>query len=312
MEPDSMEFGGSLAIGLYIIFFASNPPDLVRMTLANPVLLALVIVGCVYVTIYVSNSVGVLLTLALLISITPLVEYLTMEDSVNEQPPSNTTCTSQPAKLGYEAQGVEIGVISDVMGSEACGIKCCGNARCDAYTYNVSSKNCYLKKGMLAPIESSNETYAGVVDRKEIPPAPESEARPDEMPESESEPQTNQMPVRESEPRMTRMTEPEPRMTRMTEPEPRMTRMTESEPRMTRMTEPEPRMTRMTAPTSEPRMTRMTAPTSEPRMTRMTAPTSEPRMTRMTVPRSKKISESFENPSQLGGTACNVENFTPF
>jgi hypothetical protein len=85
METDSIELSGSLAIGLYIIFFASNPPDLLRMALANPVLLALVVSGCAYVTMYVSNSVGILLMLAVLISMTSVTEYLTTTTSDGEQ-----------------------------------------------------------------------------------------------------------------------------------------------------------------------------------------------------------------------------------
>ena len=85
MELDGIDFGGSLAIGLYIIFFASNPPDLVRMALANPVLLALIVFGCAYVTMYISNPVGILMLLAVLISMTSVTEYLTTTTDDGEE-----------------------------------------------------------------------------------------------------------------------------------------------------------------------------------------------------------------------------------
>ena len=78
MQLRQNELLGATAVGMYIVFFALSPPDVVRKLLANPFGMAAVFAGSVYVALYQSKLVGGLLIAAFVISMTRVTEHLTV------------------------------------------------------------------------------------------------------------------------------------------------------------------------------------------------------------------------------------------
>ena len=72
------EILAATAVGMYIVFFALNPPDWVRSVLANPVGMAALFGGSAYVALYSSKLVGGLLIVAFVLSMTRVTEHLTV------------------------------------------------------------------------------------------------------------------------------------------------------------------------------------------------------------------------------------------
>ena len=73
------ELLAATAVGMYIVFFALSPPDAVRGLLANPIGMAAVFAGSLYVAFRVSKLVGGLLFAAFVISMTRVTEHLTTD-----------------------------------------------------------------------------------------------------------------------------------------------------------------------------------------------------------------------------------------
>ena len=122
----------SVAVVLYIVFFALSPPAIVRTVLNNIVGMAVAVVGATYVTLYKSKLVGGLLLVALVLS---------MSRSGREGLTSG--CTVSKA-VGYRYIGGDI-PDSDpkVSSGTACGEACCANASCTKFTFIQG--RCYLK-----------------------------------------------------------------------------------------------------------------------------------------------------------------------
>lgn len=79
MKLDRAELIGALVVGVYILFFAVNPPVQVRTALENPFILGSIVGLSIYVTMNSSKTVGMLLLLAVLISMTSVTEHLTAQ-----------------------------------------------------------------------------------------------------------------------------------------------------------------------------------------------------------------------------------------
>jgi hypothetical protein len=153
MKLSRTELIGVFAVGVYLLFFAVNPPAPIRMLLSNTVLLALTVGGAVYVTMYLSKAVGILLILAVLLSMTSVTEHLT------------AGCTTPPPQKGFDRPGPDIETIANVQSPQECADKCCGNAQCNSYTYNGDNRRCILKSGSGTPEPAIANAYTGVVTR---------------------------------------------------------------------------------------------------------------------------------------------------
>jgi hypothetical protein len=73
------EILAATAVAMYIVFFALHPPDWVRTVLANPVGMAALFGGSVYVALYLSKLVGGLLIVAFVLSMTRVTEHLSTD-----------------------------------------------------------------------------------------------------------------------------------------------------------------------------------------------------------------------------------------
>lgn len=146
----------SVAVVLYIVFFALSPPAIVRTVLNNIVGMAVAVVGATYVTLYKSKIVGGLLLVALVLS---------MSRSGREGLTSG--CTVSKAN-DYRYIGGDI-PDSDpkVSDGAACGEACCANASCTKFTF--IGGRCYLKTDAAYKGPARNTagelSYAGEVTR---------------------------------------------------------------------------------------------------------------------------------------------------
>lgn len=146
----------SVAVVLYIVFFALSPPAIVRTVLNNIVGMAVAVVGATYVTLYKSKLVGGLLLVALVLS---------MSRSGREGLTSG--CTVSKAN-DYRYIGGDI-PDSDpkVSSGTACGEACCANASCTKFTFIQG--RCYLKTDAAYKGSARNGegqlSYAGEVTR---------------------------------------------------------------------------------------------------------------------------------------------------
>jgi hypothetical protein len=122
----------SVAVVLYIVFFALSPPAIVRTILDNIVGMAVAVVAATYVTLYKSKVVGGLLLVALVLSM-----------SRGGREGLTSGCTVSKAN-GYRYIGGDI-PDSDpkVSSGTACGEACCANASCTKFTF--IGGRCYLK-----------------------------------------------------------------------------------------------------------------------------------------------------------------------
>jgi hypothetical protein len=153
MKLSRTELIGAFVVGLYLLFFAVNPPVPIRALLSHPVPLALVLGGAVYVTMYSSKAVGILLILAILLSMTSVTEHLT------------AGCTTPSPQQGFDRVGSDIETIDNIQSAQGCADRCCGNAGCGSYTYNGDNKKCFLKSGNPSVVASIANAFTGVVTR---------------------------------------------------------------------------------------------------------------------------------------------------
>ena len=92
----------SVAILLYIVFFAWSPPAVVRNLLSSTVGMVVSFGGAIYVTLYKSRAVGALLLLAFVISMTSVTEHLTEPEkkdivpTVEGAPSAGSSSTASP------------------------------------------------------------------------------------------------------------------------------------------------------------------------------------------------------------------------
>ena len=166
MKLSRIELIGAFVVGLYILFFAVNPPAPIRALLSHPVPLALVLGGAVYVTMYSSKAVGILLILAILLSMTSVTEHLT------------NGCTTPSPQQGFDRVGNDIETIDNIQSAQGCADRCCGNAGCGSYTYNGDNKKCFLKSGNPSVIASIANAYTGVVTRTAASSTPAPQTAP--------------------------------------------------------------------------------------------------------------------------------------
>ena len=78
MRVRENEILAATAVAMYIVFFAMYPPEWVRNVLANPLGMAALFGGSVYVALYKSKLVGGLLIVAFVLSMTRVTEHLTV------------------------------------------------------------------------------------------------------------------------------------------------------------------------------------------------------------------------------------------
>jgi hypothetical protein len=71
------EILAATAVAMYIVFFSTSPPDVIRMVLANPVGMVAVFGAALYVTLKWSKVVGGLLIVAFVLSMTRVTEHMT-------------------------------------------------------------------------------------------------------------------------------------------------------------------------------------------------------------------------------------------
>jgi hypothetical protein len=153
MKLSRTELIGVFAVGVYLLFFAVNPPAPIRMLLSNTVLLALTVGGAVYVTMYSSKAVGILLILAVLLSMTSVTEHLT------------AGCSTPAVQRGFDRPGNDITMIDNIATSQECADRCCATAGCDSYTH-YNGRQCFLKRGQATPVATNNpDMGTGVVTR---------------------------------------------------------------------------------------------------------------------------------------------------
>jgi hypothetical protein len=72
----------AVAVVLYIVFFAHSPPFWIRQALSNVWLAGGVFVALAYLTLKHSQSLGILLLLAFLLTMTHVTEHLEVEEPV--------------------------------------------------------------------------------------------------------------------------------------------------------------------------------------------------------------------------------------
>lgn len=109
MKVSQPELLGSAAIVLYIALFSHSPPTALRSALGNVLVASVVFVGIAYITLWRSRTIGVLLILAFLLTMTRVTEHLTgsaTSSSVggganttsgpSSTPPTNTPGTPPP------------------------------------------------------------------------------------------------------------------------------------------------------------------------------------------------------------------------
>ena len=95
MKVSQPELLGSVAIVLYIVLFAHSPPTALRRALSNVLIASSVFAVIAYITLWRSRTIGVLLTLAFLLTMTRVTEH--MDASATSSSPDGATTTSSGA-----------------------------------------------------------------------------------------------------------------------------------------------------------------------------------------------------------------------
>lgn len=126
----------SVAIIMYIVFFALSPPEFVRTILSSPIGMSASFGLAVYIVLYHSKAIGILLIVALLASMTQITEGF-----------AGGSCSVDTIQSSMLFDGTDLTTVNDVANAAACGTKCCENARCNGFTYNSQNKKCHLKSG---------------------------------------------------------------------------------------------------------------------------------------------------------------------
>lgn len=101
MKVSQAELFGAVAILLYIVFFAHSPPTAVRSALGNVYVAGTVFAVLAYITLWHNRTIGVLLTLAFLLTMTRVTEHLDAETpaatgTATTPPPATATATPPP------------------------------------------------------------------------------------------------------------------------------------------------------------------------------------------------------------------------
>lgn len=95
MSLSQTEIISVVAVLLYIMFFSHSPPTLVRSLLSNAYIAAGILAGIVYLTLWKNRTLGVLLILAFLLTMTRVTEHLdTGATPPPTEKPKETTPTS--------------------------------------------------------------------------------------------------------------------------------------------------------------------------------------------------------------------------
>jgi hypothetical protein len=114
MKVSQPELFGSVAIVLYIVLFAHSPPTALRRALSNVLIASVVFAGIAYITLWKSRTIGVLLTLAFLITMTRVTEHLTTQ-------PDAPTTGGTPGQSDYwttDEKGNKVDVNGKIMASD--------------------------------------------------------------------------------------------------------------------------------------------------------------------------------------------------
>jgi hypothetical protein len=110
MKVSQTELFGSVAVLLYIVFFSHSPPAVVRSALSNTIVAAGVVAVIAYVTLCLSRTVGVLLILAFVLTMTRVTEHLDTGSSATgasgtSGSGSTSTTSSTPASSSTTTTG---------------------------------------------------------------------------------------------------------------------------------------------------------------------------------------------------------------
>ena len=95
MKVSQPELLGSAAIVLYIVLFSHSPPTALRSALSNVFIAAGVFAAIAYITLWKSRTLGVLLVLAFLLTMTRVTEH--MDASATSSSTGGSTNTSSGA-----------------------------------------------------------------------------------------------------------------------------------------------------------------------------------------------------------------------
>lgn len=94
------ELYAAVAVLLYIVFLSHSPPRVLRDLLSNEYIAFVVFALCAYVTLWRSRTIGVLLILAFILTMTRVTEHLDVPpptpDKPTETPPTPPTNTPPP------------------------------------------------------------------------------------------------------------------------------------------------------------------------------------------------------------------------
>ena len=99
MKVSQPELLGSVAIVLYIVLFAHSPPTALRRALSNVAIASGVFVAIAYITLWRSRTLGVLLTLAFLLTMTRVTEHLDAS-ATSSSPDGDKNTTSGEGSSG--------------------------------------------------------------------------------------------------------------------------------------------------------------------------------------------------------------------
>jgi hypothetical protein len=81
MKISQVELFSVVAIILYIVFFAHSPPYMLRNALGNVFIAGSIFALLTYVTLYQNQTIGVMLILAFLMTMTQVTEHLTEQET---------------------------------------------------------------------------------------------------------------------------------------------------------------------------------------------------------------------------------------
>jgi hypothetical protein len=95
MKISQIELVSVVAIILYMVFFSHSPPYMLRNALGNVFVAGTIFAVLTYVTLYQNQTIGVMLILAFLITMTQVTEHLTGDGT----PPAQQG-TTPPAQQG--------------------------------------------------------------------------------------------------------------------------------------------------------------------------------------------------------------------
>ena len=91
MKISQIELFSVVAIILYIVFFAHSPPYMLRNALGNVYVAGSLFAVLTYITLYHNQTIGVMLILAFLMTMTQVTEHLTGDSPPSTPtPPTNT------------------------------------------------------------------------------------------------------------------------------------------------------------------------------------------------------------------------------